>query len=210
MNISIIKHNKFYNVVIDEAGLQRELVYKSYPIYFTIDQRNLDLFIQSILNYKNGNIKESDLIDLNKSLESFIVLQNNLFLLNNNSFDEKIEKKIDTILSFIQTSKNILVPSPKLSSTTDIKNKFINFLENNIKITHNKANILTSIEIKTPFFTKENIEKDWKSLIFKEINIELNNVLKNWAQNNSLETKTINKTKMPIKYYYGISLDTEI
>lgn len=208
MNISIIKHNKFYNVVVDEVELQMDLVYKTYPIYFKIDQSNLDLFIQTILKYKNGNIKESDLINLQKDLESFILLQNNLFLLNNKALDEKIDKKIDIILSFIQTSKNILVPSPKNISVSDIKTKFKAFLENNIQITNDKTNVLTSLEIKTPFLLKENIEKDWKNFIFKEINIELNNVLKEWSENHSLETKTINK-KMPTKFYYGVML-TEI
>lgn len=203
MNITIIRNNKHFKVIIEDDSLQHDLVYKTYPINFKIDQNSLDTLLQTVLGYKNGIIKSDELDDFTRSLTAFINIQNNLFLLNNSVVNDKL----DIILSFIQTSKNILVPSPRKTTLTSVQSKFASFIETHIKITNDKTHVLTSTEIKTPFFTQENIIKDWQSYAFKELNVELNNVLKTWSQSNNIETKTINKIRMPIKYYYGVVLN---
>lgn len=204
MNLAIIKQNKNYKIVVADNDLEKDIIYKLYPILFYIDQKTLDVFIQKFLIYKNNCIKPDELDKAEDSLSSFIHFQNSFSLLNNN---KTLHDKIDKVLSFVQSSKNILVPNPRISANNDIKTRFANFLEEHVIVTNNKVNVLTSTEIKSPFFSQENIKKDWQSYVFKEMNTDLNSVLKTWAENNSLETKTTNKGRMPIKYYYGVSLD---
>ncbi|QKE44607.1 hypothetical protein Yalta_160 [Yalta virus] len=207
MNIAIIKYNRNYKIVVADNNLKEDITYKLYPITFYIDQKTLDIFIQNILLYEDNCIKESELDKAEDSLSSFIHFQNSFFALNSNKV---LYDKIDKILSFVKSSKNILVPNPRIQANNDIKARFLNFLEENIQITNNRSNVLTSTEIKSPFFSKENIKKDWESFTFKEINTDLNAVLKTWADNNTIETKTIKKIRMPVKYYYGVSLSPHL
>lgn len=202
MYIYIIKYKRLYKVVVeDDNNFLKEDIYKKYTIYFTIDQENINLLIDSLLCFKNGSIKQSCLEDLERFLERFIILQNNLFLLNIKELDDKLDK----VLSCFKSSSNIIVSTPENTTIESLKTKFTKFLETVIKITKNEKDVLVSTEIKTPFFEQEKINIDWKNLIFKEINIELNKCLNEWVKINSIQTKITKASRTTTKQFFGVS-----
>lgn len=205
MNILIIKKNNLYSVIIDNNIISDVYIYRSFPIKFNITQYDIDYFLSNFCKLNNCYIQDCDVEKLVKYLEDFIVLQTNLFLLNQD-VDHNILKEILTILN---SSKKILTPIPISEPDIDIIGKFNYFLKNSIVFFEDNTSTITSTEIKKKFFKSIGIEERWNDQKFKKINNDINSALNLWERENNISTSITKGFKYYFKTFYGIGFKIE-
>lgn len=202
MNILITKKNDLYNVTVDNNAVKDTYIYRLYPIKFVITQYNIDFFLSNFCNVTNCYIKDCDVEQVVKRLEDFILLQDNLFLLN----QEGEHGILEEILTILNSSKKILTPIPTQDSFLDIKTEFNDFLNKNIILFKDNTSTVTSTEIKRKFFKSLDIEQRWHDDNFKKINNEVNNLLNSWERENNIASSISRGVRYCFKTFYGIGL----
>jgi hypothetical protein len=205
MSIIILKKNNLYNVTVDNNTVKDVYIYRIFPIKFHINQDDINFFLSNFCNVKNCHIQDCDVDFVVKCLENFIILQNNLFLFNQESERGILEE----ILSILNSSKNILRPIPSKEAGVDIKTEFNNFLKENIIFFEDNTSTITSTEIKRKFYKTMEIEQKWQDENFKKINNEVNSALNSWERENNITSSLSKGLRYCFKTFYGIGFKIE-